>query len=121
MPKTPTNAPREGSCKAVADPDVAPAGVGLCHAGALGAQGVTNAAAQGTILGADSVPMPEATVLATNTSNGKRWQGVTPGRRSLLPRARFGGWSVPHRRPRGRLRAGAGDQRFSLAGKAFHG
>jgi hypothetical protein len=79
MPKTATSAPREGSCKAVADPDVAPAGVGPCHAGALGAQGVTNAAAQGTILGADSVRMPEATVLATNTSNGKRWQGVTRG------------------------------------------
>ena len=40
-------------------------GIGLWHVGALGAQGVTSAAVQGTILSADSVPVPEATVLAT--------------------------------------------------------
>lgn len=52
-------------------------GIGLWYVGALGAQGVTSAAVQGTILGADSVPVPEAIVLATNTSNGERWQTVT--------------------------------------------
>ena len=52
-------------------------GIGISPAGGLAAQGVTGAAVQGTIVGADSMPVREATVLATNTSNGERWQAVT--------------------------------------------
>ncbi len=51
----------------------------LCGAERLGAQGVTGAAVQGTVAGADSVPVAEATVLITNTSTGERWQAVTQG------------------------------------------
>lgn len=67
-------------------------GIGLWHAGALGAQGVTSAAVQGTILAADSVPVPDATVLATNISNGERWQTVTrPNGRFFFEHVSVGG------------------------------
>ena len=43
------------------------------------AQGVTGGTIHGRILGPDSVPVPEATVLVTNTSNGERWRTITGG------------------------------------------
>ncbi len=45
----------------------------------LGAQGVTGAAVQGTVAGADSAPVPDATVLVTNVATGERWRTVTRG------------------------------------------
>jgi hypothetical protein len=41
------------------------------------AQSVTGAAIQGQVVASDSVPVEEATVLVTNTSNGGRWRTVT--------------------------------------------
>jgi hypothetical protein len=52
-------------------------GIGVWNAGRLVAQGVTGAALQGTVTGADSAAVQEATVLVTNISNGERWQTAT--------------------------------------------
>ena len=43
----------------------------------LEAQGVTGGAVQGTVVGADTAPVPDATVLATNVATGERWRTVT--------------------------------------------
>lgn len=51
----------------------------LCNPGRLMGQGPTGAAVQGVIVGADSVPVADATVLVTNTSTGERWQTLTGG------------------------------------------
>lgn len=49
----------------------------LCGGLPLHAQGVTGAAVQGTVAGADSTPVGEATVLVTNSATGERWQALT--------------------------------------------
>jgi hypothetical protein len=46
----------------------------------LAAQGVTGAAIRGRLVAPDSVPIADAIVLVTNTSNGQRWQASTGGR-----------------------------------------
>jgi hypothetical protein len=43
----------------------------------LTAQGTTGAAVQGTVVGADSAPVADATILVTNTATGERWQTHT--------------------------------------------
>jgi hypothetical protein len=45
----------------------------------LVAQGVTGAAVQGTVAGADSAPVPDATVLVTKVATGERWRTATRG------------------------------------------
>ena len=45
----------------------------------LAAQGVTGAAVRGTVFGADSTPIADATVLVTNLATGERWRTVTRG------------------------------------------
>ena len=44
----------------------------------LGAQGVTTAAIQGSVLRKDGTPVPGATVRLMNGSNGRRWEVTTP-------------------------------------------
>ena len=44
---------------------------------AVRAQGVTGAAIHGRVVAPDNVPVAEATVLVTNTSNGERWRTTT--------------------------------------------
>lgn len=51
----------------------------LCAPGRLVGQGPTGAALQGAIVGVDSTPVTDATVLVTNTSTGERWQTLTRG------------------------------------------
>ncbi len=51
----------------------------LANGGRLAAQGVTGAAVQGTVVGADSTPIADATVLVTNVATGERWRTVTRG------------------------------------------
>jgi hypothetical protein len=48
-------------------------------AGPIAAQGVTGAAIHGRITAADGTPLSNATVLATNLSNGERWSATTAG------------------------------------------
>ncbi|HET7240518.1 MAG TPA: carboxypeptidase regulatory-like domain-containing protein, partial [Gemmatimonadales bacterium] len=58
----------------------------------LAAQGVTGAAIEGRIVGADSTPLEQAIVLATNSSNGERWQATTGSRgRYFLDHLSVGG------------------------------
>ena len=52
-------------------------GLVLSGAGRLHAQGVTGAAMQGTIIGADSAVVQDASVLITNTATGERWRTAT--------------------------------------------
>jgi hypothetical protein len=52
-------------------------GLVLFGAGRLHAQGVTGAAMQGTITGADSAVVQGASVLITNTATGERWRTAT--------------------------------------------
>ena len=52
-------------------------GLVLSGAGRLHAQGVTGAAMQGTITGADSAVVQDASVLVTNTATGERWRTAT--------------------------------------------
>lgn len=49
----------------------------LSSAGRLLAQGVTGAAVQGTVAGADGRHLADATVLITNPTTGERWQSET--------------------------------------------
>jgi hypothetical protein len=54
--------------------------VGLALAASPGttwAQAVTTAAVYGTVTGADSTAIEQATVSVTNTANGERWQTAT--------------------------------------------
>jgi hypothetical protein len=51
----------------------------LAGGGRLAAQGVTGAAVQGMVAGADSTPIADATVLVTNPATGERWRTVTRG------------------------------------------
>ena len=51
--------------------------IALCGAARLDAQGVTGAAIQGSVTGADSTAVQEAMVLLTNTATGERWQTAT--------------------------------------------
>ena len=52
-------------------------GLVVLGAGRLHAQGVTGAAMQGTITGADSAVVQDANVLITNTATGERWRTAT--------------------------------------------
>ena len=53
-------------------------GLGLAvSAGTTWAQAVTTAAVYGTVTGADSTTIEQATVSVTNTANGERWQTAT--------------------------------------------
>ncbi len=59
---------------------------------ALNAQSVTSAAIQGRVLGPNDVPIEDATILVTNTSNGARWQTVSRARgRFYLEQLSIGG------------------------------
>jgi Carboxypeptidase regulatory-like domain len=64
----------------------------ISGAAPLAAQGVTGAALEGRIVGVDSTPLEQAIVLATNTSNGERWQTTTSSRgRYFLEHLSVGG------------------------------
>jgi hypothetical protein len=52
----------------------------LCTTVPLAAQGVTGAAIEGRVVTVDSIPLEQAIVLVTNTSNGERWQTATSAR-----------------------------------------
>ena len=52
-------------------------GLQIVGASALNGQGVTGAAIQGRVTGPDGVPLPSASVVIVNLSNGERWQTVT--------------------------------------------
>ncbi len=65
---------------------------GLLSSANLAAQGVTTAGLGGVVTAADSTPIGNATVTATNTATGERWQVVTSGRgRYLLAYLSVGG------------------------------
>jgi carboxypeptidase family protein/TonB-dependent receptor-like protein len=49
----------------------------ILTAAPVGAQSITGAAIQGRVAAADGTLLDEATVLATNTSNGERWSATT--------------------------------------------
>ena len=66
----------------------------LCLPGSaiVHAQGVTGAAIQGRVLGPNDVPIEDATILVTNTSNGARWQTASHARgRYYLEQLSIGG------------------------------
>ncbi|MEO6058167.1 MAG: carboxypeptidase-like regulatory domain-containing protein, partial [Gemmatimonadales bacterium] len=52
-------------------------GLVLFGVGRLHAQGVTGAAMQGIVTGADSAVVQDASVLITNTATGERWRMAT--------------------------------------------
>src|SRR4051812_25717254 len=52
-------------------------GLVLWGSAPLAAQGVTGAAIQGTITGADSAIVQDASVSVTNTATGERWRTAT--------------------------------------------
>ena len=58
----------------------------------LAAQGVTGAAIEGRIVSVDGMPLEQAIVQVTNTSNGERWQTTTSARgRYFLEHLSVGG------------------------------
>ncbi len=64
----------------------------IVTAAALAAQGVTDAAVEGTVLQADSTPVVDATVSVTNSATGERWATVTrTNGRFLLDHLSVGG------------------------------
>jgi hypothetical protein len=69
--------------------------LGLALSGAaipLAAQGITGAAIEGRILGADSMPLEQALVHVVNTATGERWQTTTSaGGRFFLEYLSVGG------------------------------
>jgi hypothetical protein len=68
-------------------------GLGLAFSvGTTWAQAVTAAAVYGTVTGADSTTIEQATVSVTNTANGERWQTATQaGGRYTLEYLSLGG------------------------------
>jgi hypothetical protein len=81
----------------------------------VNAQGVTSAAVQGTVVGADSAPVAEATVLVTNTATGERWRTLTRANgRFFLEHLSVGGPYQVEVRSVGYVPADRGDVFLSL-------